>query len=416
MIRRVPLVALALATACADPLLHDPSGGSSGGGEPPVVSDLPTLMEACDLDHGGSTLVITTTDFSTGSVTVVDTRNRVVTPDVALATTDSIPFAVGERVYVVSRFGHDFVDVLEPGPTTWPSRGQYAIATDQTSAPNPHSIAIASDGLAYVPLFGAGTVRVMDFDQPPGSATVRDIDLSAFADDDGNPEPSLAIACGDIVFVTIQRLDGAFMPVGPDALVPIDTRRGVALDLDPDRPGGQGIELAGTWLRQLRRDPTDPTGHTLLGLTTGIERIDLSTGAVDWTVTPEVLARAGINHPLLPLSFDTSSDGTAAYLAAYGSNDPTVDCSLDPGRCYDRASLYDVVRDDPSATPRMFATDFDAVDHTLEVLQQELWFGSNRRGNGGLFVFDLEGDAPSQIDGPLSTGLPPYSLTAMELP
>ena len=45
-----------------------------------------------------------------------------------------------------------------------------------------------------------------------------------------------------------------------------------------------------------------------------------------------------------------------------------------------------------------------------------LWFGSRRAGEPGLWVFDVSTDPPTAADGPLPTGLPPYSLTAVELP
>jgi hypothetical protein len=401
-----------LATACADPLLSGP--GSLDTDLPgPVLAELPELSAPCALDEGGGTLIVTTTDFSTGSITVVDVRNRSIARDVALSTTDAIPRGVDGRLFLVHRLRHDFIDVLHP--PSWQSLGQHALSTPDQRGPNPHSLAIADDGLAYVPLFDAGSVRVLDLSRPPGSSYEADIDLSAFADADGNPEPSLAVACGSVVFVSIQRLDPRFEVVGPDALVPIDIGTRTPVDVDPDRPGGQGIALQGTWLRQLRRDPADLTGHTLLGLTEGIERIELETGIVSWVVPPEALAAVGARHFMLPVAFAVHPSGTTAYVASYGPDDPTVDCDVDRPRCFERATLYEVDLTETDAPLVEFATDFDFVDRAIELVGTELWVGSRRTGSAGLWVYDVSHSPPRFVEGPLSTGLAPYSMTAMEV-
>ena len=228
------------------------------------------------------------------------------------------------------------------------------------------------------------------------------------------PEASLAVACGSTLFVSIDRIatDDGFNRAGGDALVAIDLTERTALDLDPDAEGAQAIETRGAWIKQLRVDPADP--FALLALTEGIERVALGEGATTWAVPPGTFAAAGITHFQLPIAFDVADD--TAYVAAYGPADgESPDCAADPTPCFAQVRLFAGPLDG-SGPLVPFAGGFDAVDRTLEVVGDTLWFGSRRSGEPGLWVFDLTAEPPTVADGPLPTGLPPYSLTAVELP
>jgi hypothetical protein len=406
-----------LLVVCAACELGDLPVGDACGPVPTLPARWPVLDAPCSLDPDNADgLLVTTTDFSTGAVAVVDATTRTVTRDVALGTPDGIPFFGGGRALVVHRFQYDFVDVLDPGQG-FGSVAQHALVVDGSSAPNPRSIAIGGDGLAYVPLFGPPQILVLDLELPPGRSQVDAIDVSPFADGDCSPEVSLAVACGDVMFVTIDRIatDRGFVRAGGDALVAVDLVERTALDLDPDVEGAQGIPTLGAWVKQLRVDPADPERHTLLALTEGIERIDLRDGSVSWAVTPAAFADAGITHYQLPLAFDVA--GNIAYVAAYAAVDGDPDCTDDPTPCFEQARLYRVGLDGAApAVPLPFADGFDASERTLAVIGDTLWYGSRKAGAPGLWVFDLGVDPPALVGGPLGTGLPPYSMTEVALP
>lgn len=410
-------LAATLCLACGDPL-YEPEESSTEGETVPAVQPVagwPELRTPCSVDPPPRGLLLTTTDFSTGALTHVDIETREVTPDVALGTPDGVPFWHGERAYVVHRFQYDFVDVLQPEPS-WVSQGQHDLADADDRAPNPQSIAFGPDGLAYVPLFGPARVDVLDLSQAPGQSRVGAIDLSPLADDDGSPEASLSVMCGDTLFVSVQRLatQKGFVPVDHDILAAIDPISGAVYDREPEREGVQGIELQGVWLKQLRRDPTDASGLTLWGLTTGIERLDLRAGTSTWLLPPETFEAVSIRHYQLPIAFDVTDDGRVVVVAAYGPPPgEDVDCTSDPGPCFTQARLFYAELDAPSPTLIPFADDFDAVERSLEIVGDELWFGSRRAHAPGLFVFDLQTLPPTQLAGPLSTGLPPYALTVI---
>ncbi len=354
----------------------------------------------CRLDHAEpSALVLTTTDFATGSLAVVHLDDDSLEIDVAVGSSDAVPFAHGDEVVVVHRYQHDRLDVLDTAD--WSLGGQYGLPASVAPSSNPHAVTFGPDDLAYVTLFAEPSVRVLDLTQPPADAERARIDLSGFADDDGVPEASLAVTCGDLVLVTAQRLDPDFVAHATDQLVVVDPVLGEALDLEPGTPEPDGLPLLGEWVRQLRRDPADPDALTLLGLSRGIERIDLRSGRRSWAVSPERFADAEIDGRLQPQAFDVDDDGSLAYVAAY-----------DPD--FSQVRLYRVGLDGASpTTPEPFADGFDSVERTLELVGDRLWYGSTRAGAPGLWTFDTRTDPPSVLAGPLATGLPPYSMVAI---
>jgi hypothetical protein len=363
----------------------------------------------CQLDAPDpSRLVLTTTDHSTGALTLVDLATRTVLPDVAESQTDSIPTWGRGMLHVVHRFGHDFVEVFDaPDPSRLRSLTQHSVGTDRDA--NPMALVFGPDDLAFVTLLGAPWIEVLDLSAIPGQGLVDRIDVSAFADADGNPDAGVAVACGDTMYVAISRLGPDFQRVDYDAIVAVDMNERVPLD-----PGSGALRVRGRWIRQLRRDRTDPEGTTLLALTTGIERIDLKTQEVTWAVTEDAFVAAGIDHFYLPQAFDVSDDGAMAYLASYAADDDTVSCACDWSACFEQVRLYRVGLDGREPrVPEPFAEGFASIGQTLEVVGDRLWFGSTRFDAPGLWVFDSSLDPPEVIEGPLSTGLPPYAMVAV---
>lgn len=394
---------LVAATGCAPtagPLDEGPPQDPDGPG---VVSrpDFLPPTDACDLDPTAPTrLLLTTTDFSTGALTVVDLATGRVEPDVAVGSTDAIPFVVGGQVVVVHRFGLDRVETFDA--SSWDRRGQFGVpASGDVPSRNPHSAVAGPEGHLFVSSFGEAAIVELDPAAPPAAAVVGEIDLSAVADDDGNPDASTAIACGTSMYVVTQRLDPAFTPRGEDGLVAVDLATRTPVDADPSTAAIDGMPTLGTWLRQLRRDPADPSGQTLLGLSTGIERIDLATGEVTWAVAASRLVEAGVDDFLQPQSFDVTDDGTQAFVAIYDAD-------------FAQVQLYRVGLDDNAPRlPEPFAGGFDSVEHTLELVGTELWYGSVRNDAPGLWHFDTTADPPTVLAGPLPTGLPPYSMVTL---
>ena len=396
--------------ACADPLLAPEDTGDSDP-PAPLQPGVPQT-QACDFGPSDpNTLVVTTTDFATGAITVVDADGNIRT-DVALGSPDAIPYPAPSGAAIVHRHQYDFVDMLDSG--SWRSRGQHALEASDATSPNPHAIAFDGDGLGYITLFGSSDLLVLDPVAAPGDAVIDTIDLTPFADDDGRPEASTAIRCGETLWVGVQRLDApsGHVPVDEDMLVAIDLGTRVPWDFDGDAPGGQGIPLLGTGLRQLRGATGEPT--SIYGLTTGIERIDLANYESTWAVPPDAFAAVGAPHHLQPLAFDMDAAGRWGWVALFlppAGTDP--DCSTDWQRCHDHAQLFevDLTADVPTLVP--FGAPFSAVERTVQRIGETLWVGSREIGAAGLYTYDLATHPPELTGGPFSTGLPPYSMIGL---
>jgi hypothetical protein len=391
-VRRAAILGLTAAAGCWDPLL------GQGAGDPdasPPLPGWPDFSAPCELDPPSPRgLVVTTTDFASGAVATVDAATRAVTPDVALGSTDAIPFAADGLVYVVHRWGLDYVDVLDPAQG-WASLAEIPLdAAAEEGSPNPQAIAFA-EGRGWVTLLARPEVATIDLTSASTAPLEEWVSLAAFADADGSPEAGHIVACGDLLVVALAFLDAhaSYAPHGGDALVAVDVELG--------RPYELTLPFLGGFAKQLRRDPGDASGRSLLALTIGVERLDLVGRAAQWVVSPESFAAQGIAERLLPQSFDIDDDGSAAYIAAYTDG-------------YDEVVLYRVdLRLGPDAPLEPFAGSFDSVERSLEVIGDDLWYGSTHADAPGLWLFDLRTVPPTVQSGPLSTGLPPYALVTL---
>lgn len=376
----------------------------SSGSEPASDDDSstgddlgPAQLAACSLPVAEPTrLVITTTDFATGGVGLVDVATRTLQNDLALGSTDAIPFVHEDRIFVVHRFMLDYLDVLDAS-----NLGlliQTALTPAATGSINPYSIAFDPRGVGYVPLFGSPEVRVLDLSNPAVVDEVDSIDMSSVADGDGNPELGQSVACGDYLWVTADRLDPTWNPVDNARLVAIDTTtREVLPAADGVTPGS--VVLLGQGAKQIRLDPADPSGTTLLVLTGGLERVDLVTGQVSWVIPDTTFVDAGISR--LQLSqFDVAADGRL-YFSVSGDEWPAF-------------GLWRASATGNGADLSQVVTGLASSTGALEVIGNEAWFLDTTPTGSGVRIFDLAADPVAEsTTQPLSTGLPPYALVAL---
>lgn len=367
-----------------------PTTGETG--ELPVVVE---LGAPCNFGpEGADELALVTNDFSAHGLGRLDIDDRLITPDLAPASTDTALGARGDWIVMVHRYGHNRIEVVDrPG---WTVRGAVDVSHSGVAEPNPQGVTFADDGLGYVPLFAAPAVQIYDFAGAPAQWLAGSIDLSDFADDDGTPEAGVALACGRVLFVAIQRLVD-FTPVdGHSHLVALDLDARAALDLDPDADGSQAIALLGAYPRQFRRDPADLSGHTALVLTSGVERVDLSHGTSTWAVAPELLAAVGVDG-FDPQAFALAPDGLSVFITATDGDFPG-------------AAVFHVGLDGGEpATPVKFVSGLVSGDRMLEQLDGSLWVGDANPTDPRLRVFDaISGD--EELSDGLQTNIAPWTF------
>jgi hypothetical protein len=361
----------------------------------PAGTDAASLTE-------GTYLVVTTTDFATGAVSVVDVDREHVHADVAFGSTDAIPFTHEGLVYVVHRWGIDRVDVLDPRDG-FRLLAQHPVEVPGVASPNAHALAFDARGRGLLALYEAPELQIWDFTRPVGDGVTGRVDLSAFADADGSPETGELAVVGDEAWLFMQRLDRThgWIQSAPDLAVVVDLQRDELVDLDLATPGVQGIELPGGWPRQVRRGEGDDA-QVLYALSTGILRVDTAARTVSWAVSPEQFAEIGIAHHLLPQSFDFDDEG-GFLVAAYDAD-------------FRGVTIWRFSGAGGTATigsASGFASGLDAVERTLEVVDGRVWFGDTRHTSPGMrrwWMHDADGEA-----GALGTGLPPYSITRLDL-
>lgn len=354
------------------------------------------LAAPCTIDVLDPTrlAVITNDLMDPASLHVVDLATGTLTPDLAPAPSDPALAWGDGKLIVLGRFGINTLDVYD-GPTLTPL-ATHAVALPGLADANPQALAFGPDGRAYLSLFASATLPVYDLDLPPADAMVGSLDLAAFADKDGSPEPGVAFTCGDIMFVAIQRLE-EFVPVDLSSLVAVDLTTGAVLDLDPTTDGPQALPLQGPWPKQVRLDPTDPTGHTVLVLTSGVERVDLSLGTSRWAVDPALLTAAGIDG-YDPQAFTVAADGTSVHLLATDGD-------------YPGAAVFHVGLDGLApATPHVLVDGLTSREKTLERTGTTLWVGDAAPDKPRLRRFDLTDD--SELT-PVSTPGDPYLVLAI---
>ena len=147
---------------------------------------------------------------------------------------------------------------------------------------NPQDILVVDAHTAYVSRYESRWLYKVD---PATGSGFDAVDLGPLADADGLPEMSMMARDGPHLFIQVQRIERheTYAPVPPSYLAVVDLSRDELLDLDPDKPGIQGIALTGTRpaFRMVveeneRRLYVSEPGQWLDG-TGGIEAIDLET-------------------------------------------------------------------------------------------------------------------------------------------
>jgi hypothetical protein len=335
-------------------------------------------------DLGDDTAVVVCTDFSTGSLSVVDVGTRQVAANVASVHADATLKIHGGLIYVVNRFGQDNIQVIDP------ANGYATLRQFSTgNGSNPQDIAFLSPAKAYVSRYGSDRILIVD---PRDGSELGTISLAGFADGDGLPEMARMAIVGPWLFVACQRLTN-FAPANPSVVVVIDTRTDRVVDREPIVPGIQGITLAG-------RNPFtdfayDPVARELLigcvgayGVADGgIERID--------AVTPRSLGyaitEAAIGGDVLDIAWNGAGHSYAIV------SDPSFDNLLMSWDATTGAAIDTVYA--PGA-PSLADCEVNA--------QGELWVCDNRLTAPGVRVYRAGAD--TLLAGPLNTGLPPSQV------
>jgi DNA-binding beta-propeller fold protein YncE len=166
---------------------------------------------------------VLTTDFATGSYSVVDLASRNTFNDIVLGGVHSDASArfFNGLVYVINRFGADNIQIIDP------QQGFTTIAQESVgNGSNPQDIAVVSSSKAYVSRLASAQLLIVD---PITLAQIGTLDLSDLTkpnDLDGVPELFRMLVHNGLVYLLLQHLDfsGGSIPTkaAPGEVVVID--------------------------------------------------------------------------------------------------------------------------------------------------------------------------------------------------
>jgi hypothetical protein len=336
-------------------------------------------------------------DYSTGTLSVLDLATGAVARDVAVLSGDPVARWHDGWLYVVNRMDAN-VQVIDP------ARGYATVLQFSVgNGSNPQDIAFASPGRAYVSRLGDPDLLIVE---PTAGAVLGTVRLAGFADADGNPEAAHMAVVGDLLFVALGRLT-SFVPAdtGLGLVAVVDLRADTLFDADPATPGTQALRLhaSNPSTDFARLDPVTPGGETRLYLgCTG--RWFESDGGIEEIVVPADAADGGALRATGLLVTESALGGDVTGVVADGAGHPYAVVS-------DAAANTRLVGWDPASgapldtvfAPGGFSINGAALDGCGRLVVCDGAFTSP-----GLYLFGVPQD--TLLAGPVATGLPPVGI------
>ncbi len=317
------------------------------------------------------TAILTTTDYSVGSLATVDLATWEVTDGITDTTGDPVVDVSGGYVFQINRFNYDDVRVYEPGSYGAPIT-EFAL----DDGANPHDAEVCN-GELFLSQFGAPELVIYD---PESGLLTGSVDLSAYADADGNPEMSDIVQVDGKLYVALENLDtgGSWTPVG-GAVVEIDcATRAVTADWSP----GFGVSVFPY--------PPEPSKVVVStredadgGSTGGLWLLDTSDGSLSELLVPDAELGGQV------IAFTAYETGAVAMIA-------TPNYTYSYG-CIDLSDWsYTEVEADLGYIPAMAGNDWG-----------QAWFAA---GNKGVWIYDVETCTSLTGQDPIKLGLGAYSV------
>jgi len=335
----------------------------------------------------GSAAVIGTVsgDYAVGALATVGLDDWAVSDSLATISADPQVIAAGGDLVVLGRGTEDSVRVYAPGAWSAP-RLEFAL----DDGANPHDAAVCG-GALFVSEYGEPYVGVYD---PDSGALLSTIDLSAYDDGDGKPEPGTMVQRGEDLYLALEQLDeetthwtasgGTVLRIDCDARAVDDAwsvEPGPSIIADPDSEDGLLVRT-GLYF--------DADGD--FAWDGGLYALDTASGAL--TAIAPTESEAELNY--------TGMAAVAGGGAIVLSTDDSWAYSV---WCLDRASGTLSLLD----TVSTFLSAIEVND------RGEAWIAARASwaapdAAGGLLVYDVATCTSKTGDAPITLHLEPYSI------
>jgi hypothetical protein len=344
-----------------------------------------TATDTADTGEASPPLaVVVTSDYTVGTLNTAD-MDGALTPDLLPTSGDTVVFAEGDRLWLLDRSAN-VIRAYDGRDFTAPA---WEASTGEGS--NPVGVATCG-GKVFVARYFVPSLLVLD---PATGLSLGEVDLSAFADDDGSPEAdSLIAAPNGRLYATLNQLDylvtyasvdgsGTLVEVDCEALTVRDS-----WDVGPNPHAtaiGDGATLAihgGDYFLP------DWSGPALDG---GLWRFDTETGTLSEPLLTEESLGGNIGNVVI------REDGRGLY-------------TLDDGytwsvSCFDATTGAAAATFDPAAFVQGAVL---APDGTAWLVQRSPFSGE--AGTVGTVRVSLETCDPAA---PIATTLEPYSVAIL---
>jgi DNA-binding beta-propeller fold protein YncE len=336
---------------------------------------------------------VITTDFTTGSYSVVDLASRATFNDIGLGAVGSdvgVARAFGGRIYVVNRFGADNIQIIDPqqGYTT-PAGAQLSVGPGS----NPQDIAFIDATKAYVSRLASAELLIIN---PTALSEVGTVDLSSLVkspEDGEGPEPARMLVYEGMLYVALQHFDPAFEPVAEGEIAVINPATDQVDAVIPllHRNPFSALQFSPALNRILVSTVGGFRSFGHLDNDGGIEAIDPVTHTVD-LVIDEATMGGDITH------FEVVSATEGFAIVESGNTTSLVRFNPETGEVTTVAGPFGAF-----------------VPHFAINSRNELYLAVREPAASGLRIFDVGQDPVRELtDETLGVGLPPFFVLFLE--
>jgi len=334
-----------------------------------------------------SAALVVTSDRQSGSLSAVDLETHSVAKNFQVIHSDSLCRfdPVTGLPLVLHRMGSDAVSVLSAGDDRSVAT-QYSVG----AGTNAQDIAVASADKAYVPRLGDPRILIV---HPTEGIEVGAIDLSSYADEDGNPDAVQAVHIDGQVWVTLGRIDPNWTPTEYSSVVAVETETDTITEeikLTGKNPVGklrysravEGLVLAEVGLWGVQDG--------------GIEFLDTKTSTPSGFVITELELGGDLSNAIIA----SETKGYAVIGATVGESSVTKLVSFNPKT---GEKLADLIVSD--------GWNLEELEVTPD--GSELWVTDRTPDSPGIRIFATVDDAELTAK-PIDVGLPPSMICFVE--
>ncbi len=352
-------------------------------------------LTACDTTStidtnfaGAGSVLVITSDWTTGSYATVDRETSAVTSDIALIHSDATCAysPVIDVPFIVQRLNGDAVIVLDPN-------NGFAITSEYSveAGSNPYDIAVVSPDRAYVSRYSSAEMLVV---HPTQGTVLGTVDLSAYADADGIPEMAYMFHHGNAVYVAVQRLNSVFEPADQGLIVVLNAQTGAVekeIFLTSSNPSTR-LRFSEAFGKLVIVE----TGSYQTLDDGGLELLDLS----DHSLSGFLITENDLGGNITDAVIASESKGYAIIGIVNGVQVASHLVSFNPTT---GQKLTDLLVSDTWA--------YNALELTPD--NQQLWLADGTFSNPGIRIFDVATDQEIS-NGPISVNLPPTAICFVE--